>query len=313
MLSSHSIVSSYRTVRLSSPWGGRWIGHWRTTWSAVCSSAPHSQAADEAIPHLYRQERKRPTTVRRRLSWTQVVLGRVTLGGWVPVSGMKSLVGLFDHSAFHWWCAHCAASMLVLSDELMSCCMAGTNGCLDLRHRAFALDERVSIERSRCPDSMARRVRDSVTPMRRSSARWMLARIGRLTAGVGRRHPVTIRKASLMAGSIRRVWALRHKTSTQHYAAECTRIRVAIRRVVAPAPQPEPASRFRRATRDVSFLWSDSRCRRYVSDLSNVTPRYLGAEQKGRVSLFYLTVSSRLASLLLRWNTADTVFVVGEL
>ena len=31
--------------------GGRWIGHWRTTWSTVCS-APHSQAAEEAIPHL---------------------------------------------------------------------------------------------------------------------------------------------------------------------------------------------------------------------------------------------------------------------
>ena len=60
---------------------------------------------------------------------------------------------------------------------------------------------------------------------------------------------------------------------------------------------------------DVSFLRSDSRCRRYVSDLSNVTPRYLGSEQKGRVSLLKLTFSSRLASLL-RWKTADTVFVV---
>jgi len=32
---------------------GRWIGHWRTTWSTACS-APHSQAAEEAIPHLYK-------------------------------------------------------------------------------------------------------------------------------------------------------------------------------------------------------------------------------------------------------------------
>ena len=85
---------------------------------------------------------------------------------------------------------------------------------------------------------------------------------------------------------------------------------VAIRRVVAAAPQPEPASRLRSVTRDVSFLRSDSRCWRYVSDLSNVTPRYLGSDQKGRVSLLYLTLSSRLASLLLRWKTADTVFVV---
>ena len=83
--------------------------------------------------------------------------------------------------------------------------------------------------------------------------------------------------------------------------------RVAICRVVVPAPQPEPASHLKSATRDVSFLRSDSRCRRYVSDLSNVTPRYLGSEQKGRVLLLKLTFSSRLACLLLRWKAADTV------
>ena len=49
---------------------------------------------------------------------------------------------------------------------------------------------------------------------------------------------------------------------------------------------------------------------RYVTSLSNVTPRYLGSEQKGRVSLLILTFSSRLATLLLRWKTAGTVFVV---
>ena len=47
-----------------------------------------------------------------------------------------------------------------------------------------------------------------------------------------------------------------------------------------------------------------------VSDLSNVTPSYLGSEQKGGISLLKLTFSSRLASLLLSWKTADTVFVV---
>ena len=85
---------------------------------------------------------------------------------------------------------------------------------------------------------------------------------------------------------------------------------MAIRNIVAPAPQPEPASRLRSATRDVHLLRSDSRCRRYVSDLSNVTPRYLGSEQKGRVLLLKMTFSLRLVSLLLRWKTADTVFVV---
>jgi len=56
--------------------------------------------------------------------------------------------------------------MLLLSDELMSCCAAGTNGCLDLRRRAFALDGQVSAEWSRCPGSMARRPRDSVAQVR---------------------------------------------------------------------------------------------------------------------------------------------------
>ena len=85
----------------------------------------------------------------------------------------------------------------------MRCCTAGTNGCQDLRRCAAALNGRVSAEWSRRPGSMARRPRESVAALRRSSAGWMPARIGRLSAGVGRRHPVTIRKASLMAGSMR--------------------------------------------------------------------------------------------------------------
>jgi len=67
-----------------------------------------------------------------------------------------------------------------------------------------------------------RRPRDSVAPLRRSSAGWMPARIGRLSACVGRRHPVTNRKASLMVESIRQVWALRHQTGEQYSAVECT-------------------------------------------------------------------------------------------
>ena len=85
---------------------------------------------------------------------------------------------------------------------------------------------------------------------------------------------------------------------------------MAVQKVVAPAPQPEPANHLRSATQDVSFLRSDSRCLRYVSDLFNVTPRCWGSEQKGRVSLLKLAFSSRLASLLLRWKAADIVFVV---
>jgi len=54
-----------------------------------CSSAPHSQAAQEAIPHLYKQERKRPTLVLRQLSPTQALLGSVIPGVFVP--GMNGM------------------------------------------------------------------------------------------------------------------------------------------------------------------------------------------------------------------------------
>jgi len=91
------------------------------------------------------------------------------------------------------------------------------------------------------------------------------------------------------------------RSAVLYYAVEWTRAKVAIRSVVAPAHQPEPASRLKSATRDVRFLRSNSRCRRCVSNLSNVTPRYFVLEQKGRKLLLRLTFSSRLASLLLIW------------
>ena len=67
-----------------------WIGHWSTTWSTVWSSAPHSQPAGEAIPHLCKPEWKHSTLVRRRLSRTHAVLGRVIPRGWVFGVGNES-------------------------------------------------------------------------------------------------------------------------------------------------------------------------------------------------------------------------------
>jgi len=166
----------------------------------------------------------------------------------VSVIKMQSLVGLSTYSAFHWWSAQCAACMLLLSDELMSCCAAGTNVCLDLRCHASALDGRVSAEWSRCLGSMAQHARGSVAPFQWSSADWRPLGIRRLSAGVGRGHLVTIHKVSLMAGSIRQVWLLQHQTGTQYSVVECTMARVAVRRVVAPVPQQEPASCLRNVT-----------------------------------------------------------------
>jgi len=82
-----------------------------------------------------------------------------------------------------------------------------------------------------------------------------------------------------MAGSVKLVRALQHQTGAQCSAIECTRAKVAISSIVAPAFHPEPASHLKSTTHDVSFLRSDSRCQQYMSDLSNVTTRYLCSGQ----------------------------------
>ena len=51
LLSQHR-VSSSKTVRPRTPCGARCIGHAVSTWSAVCSEAPHSQFGEGARPHL---------------------------------------------------------------------------------------------------------------------------------------------------------------------------------------------------------------------------------------------------------------------
>ena len=61
-LSQHR-VSSSKTVRPRAPCGTRCIGHAVSTWSAVCSKAPHSQFGEGARPHLCMDEWNRPTPV----------------------------------------------------------------------------------------------------------------------------------------------------------------------------------------------------------------------------------------------------------
>jgi len=60
----------------------------------VSSSVPHSQAAEEAIPDLFKQEQKHLTSVWRPLSWTHAIVGRVIPGGWVLGMKVRSLVRL---------------------------------------------------------------------------------------------------------------------------------------------------------------------------------------------------------------------------
>ena len=105
------------------------------------------------------------------------------------------------------------------------------------------------------------------------------------------------------------MWALRHRTGAQYSAVEYTRAKVAVRRTEAPAPQVVPDSHLINETLVLSFLLSGSRCRLYMRDLSSVMPRYFEVLENESSLPFNSTKSSRFASLLVRWNTEDTVFV----
>ena len=89
LLSQHR-VSSSKTVRPHSPCGARCIGHAVSTWSAVCSEAPHSQFGEEARPHLCMDEWNRPTPVSRRLSFIQAAWGKPIPTELAPVRGTKA-------------------------------------------------------------------------------------------------------------------------------------------------------------------------------------------------------------------------------
>ena len=112
-----------------------------------------------------------------------------------------------------------------------------------------------------------------------------------------------MRSALLITGSITRVWALRHQTGAQYSAVENTRAKVAVHRTKAPAPQVVSASHLIDETLVLSFF----KCRLYVRNLSSVMPRYFGVLENGSGLPFNSNESSHFASLLVRWNTDNTV------
>ena len=96
---------------------------------------------------------------------------------------------------------------------------AGTNGRLD-----FSLSWGISGDPASGPGKIWSRVphfaKESVAPKRQSSSGWMLEGISRWSVSVGRRHPVTMRKASFKTLLMRRVCALRHQTGAQYLAVD---------------------------------------------------------------------------------------------
>ena len=67
--------------RVRAPFGWWLVGQDVITFSAVCSFAPHLQAAVEAIPHLCVFKRNRSMSVWKRLSLTHSDLGELITGG----------------------------------------------------------------------------------------------------------------------------------------------------------------------------------------------------------------------------------------
>ena len=132
---------------------------------------------------------------------------------------------------------------------------AGTNGCLDL-----SLPRSPSCCPTNCLCStwsgswIAQFAKESIAPYRRSSAGWMPASTGKISVGVERKHPVTMRKASLRMLSMRQICILIHQTVAQYLSMEYTKERAEMGNVLAPAPHPDPASCLNSATRLESFF-----------------------------------------------------------
>ena len=156
--------------------------------------------------------------------------------------------------------------------------------CIPTRWAGKQWVEQMSRIHGRC-------VRNHGAPLRQCSADWMPARIGRLSAVTWWRHSVTIRKASLMAGTMRRVWPLRRQRRAQYSTFEWIRANVAVsQRCCSSNP-------FRGSKQPQEC---ESWCQLFAKWLKvsairerpvNVTPRYLRSGQTGMVSLLWLTFS----------------------
>ena len=133
LLSQHQ-VSLSKTVRPRAPCGARCTRHTVSTWSAVCSEAPHLQFGEGARPHLCMDEWNRPTPVRRRLSLTQAAWDKPISTGLAPVSNTKarSLEAFSQYSIFHLRFVHSEARMPSLARLSKRFRAPDTNGRLDL-------------------------------------------------------------------------------------------------------------------------------------------------------------------------------------
>ena len=70
-------VSSSQTIRTSAPCGVRCMGHAVSTWSAVCSEAPHLQLGEGSRSHLCMDEWNCPTPLFGNWSKNLIIMSAV--------------------------------------------------------------------------------------------------------------------------------------------------------------------------------------------------------------------------------------------
>ena len=110
-------------------------GHAISTWSAVCSAAPHSQFGEGARPHLCMDKWNCPTPVLKRLSLTQAARDKLIPTGFAPVLAQKHGAWKNLHSSLFripFMFFHSEARMPSPASLPKRFCAVGTNGCLDL-------------------------------------------------------------------------------------------------------------------------------------------------------------------------------------
>ena len=152
---------------------------------------------------------------------------------------------------------------------------------------------------------MARRVRDNVAPLRRSSAGWMPARIGQWSAGV---------KAGIQSQFVRRRWWLGQWGGCEHYGTSQERSTLLLNgtglRWLFAKLQPQQNSQNQQAASRVRrVMLAFCEMTRGVSDTRKSCPTLLrGIWARSKLAAFRrlkLTFSSRLAWVLLRFAFAE--------
>ena len=115
---NQSTVSGHGLVRsVGEPKGGPSLVHSDRMWSAVCSGAPHRQAAEGRRPQRYMLASKRPTPVRRRFKVTHSLRGRSAPGGMFVPGRMVSCAGFIISCQS---CFHCSIRLNTLKEVFIS-------------------------------------------------------------------------------------------------------------------------------------------------------------------------------------------------